>query len=153
MIIRVPTGFADAIRRQRLWALSILAIVVFAASLLWVPVVGFAGIPIVSYIVIILATFRLPLLYKLDSRSISLTTPMHILSIPISLAINFWVAWPLDRVAEISHTHYLDSPAVLIRTKMNRRGFLLPVLRADAESVALFLGPSTTDTGANAFSR
>jgi len=153
MTIQVPTSFADSIRHKRLWALSLLAIASFALALGWNANFGYAGLPIVVYIAIILTTYRLPLQYRLAARSICLTTSINLLAIPISLAINFWVVWPFDRVSEVCHTHFDDLPALLIRTRMNRKGFLLPILRSDAEQVALFLESVNAGTGANAFSR
>jgi hypothetical protein len=153
MTIVVPKSFADSIRHKRLLALSLLAIASYVLALFWDADFGYAGAPMIAYIALILLTYRLPLLYRLAARGICLTTAIQPLSIPLSLAINFWIVWPFDCIAEISHTHFGDLPAILIRTRMNRRGFLLPILRSDAEPVALFLKSANTGTGANAFSR
>ena len=152
MTIRVPHTFAESIRHRRLLTLSVLAIACFALALMWNGDFLYAGCPLVIYILVILSTYNLPLLYRLGPRAIYLTTSAESLAIPLSLAINFWVVWPFDRVSDVQDTHFDELPALLIRTRLNKRGFVLPILRTDAEAVALFLQSAGSGRGANAFS-
>ena len=152
MKIRVPQAFAASIRHNRLTALSILSIVSFLLAFFYKSEFQYAGYPLVAYMLVILATYRQPLMYRVGARGIYLTTDVDLLAFPLSLATNFWVAWLFDRVTDVRHTHYEENPALLIRTRFNPRGTILPISRTDAEPVALFLKPSSTESGANAFS-
>ncbi len=152
MTIKVPTSFAASLRNRRLLGLSLLASLCFLAGIFFHSEFAYAGCPLVVYILIIVASYDLPLSYRITQRGICLSTPNALVSLPLCLATNFWVSWLFDRVTTVEHTHFEESPALLIRTKYNQRGTLLPVDRVDAEPVAMFLSPSNTESGANAFS-
>jgi hypothetical protein len=152
MTICVPPAFAESIRRHRLLTLSVLALACFIISLLGIESFAYAGLVPVALILIVMWTYNKPLWYRLSPRAVYLTTDPSILAIPISIAISFWTAWPFDRVVSVTHTHFDELPALLILTNHNRRGFILPVERADAEQAALYLEPAESARGANAIS-
>ncbi len=154
MLIPVPDTFAKAIRERRAQALSLLAIVSFVGAVTDDRDCSYLGCTLMVYLAVLIATYKLPLSYSVSARGICLTSRVKALALPLSLATNFWVSWIGDQVTEVLHTTYCEEPALLIRTRRNSRGTLLPVRRSDAEPAASYLrcGMAESDKDVNAFS-
>lgn len=152
MKVHVPQRFSEAIRQKRLLALSIVSIIAFILGMFVNPEFGYAGIPVTAYLIILVVTYRLPLRYNITSRGIYLISHLNFLTLPLALATNFWVFWGADKVTGVEHKHWQETPAILIRSRFNPRGVLLPVRREDADEVAQFVRNRSGNSRANAFS-
>jgi hypothetical protein len=147
LTLQVPNNFADMQRERELSYLSRLTLVMFGAA--WLLDSGaterfsncfaIVGFFLVACILIILVYSKMPLIYNITPKGVSITVQERFAAILLAIAMRFRFMWPNDAIVTVEHRYFGDHSVVLLRQKESDTVYCLPVAPSDVPLVADFL--------------